>query len=263
MAGDKPASVPRVLIVDDDEDLRETAVAILSREGFEVLQARDGCEALSIARTSAPSAVVLDIVMPRLGGLQTLSLLRAIIPGALFVILTGFFDAELQRRATAAGARAVLLKPVAWPTLAGMLRGAPSRVTPVPSTRQAATPTERVLVVDDEVEFLTTMEENLREGGYQVYTAADGDRGFRAVIEWAPDVVLLDIRMPGLSGIEALQAIRSAAPDVKVIMVSGIGDEGDAKLALGYGAFDYLVKPPDFAYLRRAIEVALAMKRVE
>jgi PAS domain S-box-containing protein len=262
--GDQPASGPRILIVDDDQNSQETAAEVLNRQGFEVLEARDGYEALSMARHSAPSAVVLDIMMPRLGGLQTLSLLRAIIPEAMFVILTGTFDGELQRRATESGAHAVLLKPVAWPTLAGILRGAPSRVTPVPSTRRAAAPTgRRVLVVDDEIGFLTAVEEILRAGAYEVHTAVDGARGFRAVIEWAPDVVLLDINMPGLSGLEALQAIHSTAPDVKVIMVSGISDEGDIKGALCNGAFDYVTKPLDFEYLRRSIELALAMKGAE
>jgi DNA-binding response OmpR family regulator len=70
----------RVLIVDDDENFRESAREFLSGQGFKVLEAADGYAVLSVARESAPSAVVLHIVMPRLGGLQAFSLLTAIAP---------------------------------------------------------------------------------------------------------------------------------------------------------------------------------------
>jgi len=75
--------------------------------------------------------------------------------------------------------------------------------------------------------------------------------------------VLLDINMPGLSGIDALPTIRALAPRAAVIMVSGTEDAASAKRALAYGAFDFVVKPIDHAYLRRAIETALLTPQPE
>ena len=117
-----------------------------------------------------------------------------------------------------------------------------------------------MLVVDDEAQTRAMLTELITQQGYRVRTAADGAAAVRAVLDAAPDVVLLDIAMPGLGGIEALTAIRAIAPEVKVIMVSGQGDLDLAKRALAYGAFDYITKPVDPAYLTVSLQVALAWK---
>jgi len=78
-----------------------------------------------------------------------------------------------------------------------------------------------------------------------------------------PDVVLLDISMPGLSGVETIPVIRFVSRAVKIIMVSGISDVELAKRALAHGAFDFVTKPVDLDYLLRSLETALSMKRLE
>jgi DNA-binding NtrC family response regulator len=72
-----------------------------------------------------------------------------------------------------------------------------------------------------------------------------------------PQVVLLDILMPGLSGLSALERIRTMSPHVEVIMVTGVGDEGIARQSLALGAYDYVAKPIDFEYLKRCIETCV------
>jgi DNA-binding NtrC family response regulator len=76
-------------------------------------------------------------------------------------------------------------------------------------------------------------------------------------------VVLLDIQMPGVDGIEALAVIRRVAPLVKVIMVSGITDVEVARRALAFGAFDFVGKPVDLDYLDRTIRIAISMTTLE
>ena len=75
-------------------------------------------------------------------------------------------------------------------------------------------------------------------------------------------MVLLDITLPGLNGVEALPTIRALAPHAMVIMVSGSTDVELSKRALAYGAFDYVTKPIDFEYLARSVETAVAMRVV-
>jgi two-component system OmpR family response regulator len=116
--------------------------------------------------------------------------------------------------------------------------------------------------VDDEPAVLEAWSDFLTEQHYEVRTAVDGRTAVKAVCEWEPDIVLLDIQMPRLSGMESLAAIRALAPDVKVIMVSGISDADLAGRALAYGAFDYVTKPVDLAYLGRSVEAALLMRRL-
>ena len=100
------------------------------------------------------------------------------------------------------------------------------------------------------------------ELGYEGQLVADSAAALRALVQGAPDLVLLDILLPGLSGLEALPSIRALAPDVPVIMVSGTTDEERARQALARGAFDYIVKPVDLRYLAETVEVALAMSQL-
>jgi len=124
----------RVLIVDDESDFRATVAEYLNADGFEVVEAEDGVEALEQAKRTTPTAIVLDVMMPRLGGLQTLVALRQVIPDLMVVLVTGVLDPELLRRATAAGAYAVLLKPVALAAISAILRDAFPAAPAPPST---------------------------------------------------------------------------------------------------------------------------------
>jgi two-component system nitrogen regulation response regulator NtrX len=107
------------------------------------------------------------------------------------------------------------------------------------------------------------LEDVLTSLGYVTKTAADGTEAVRAVIADAPDVVLLDVYMPGLSGVGALPTIVAVAPHTKVIMISGSANIDVLKRSLAFGAHDYVTKPFEISSLSRAIETALAMKRLE
>jgi YesN/AraC family two-component response regulator len=93
-----------------------------------------------------------------------------------------------------------------------------------------------------------------------VSAVADAATAIRKIVDAAPDVMLLDIDMPGLTGTGALPTIRAVAPRTAVIMVSGTTDEQVAKSALALGAFDYVVKPVNFDYLPQSLETLRAMK---
>ena len=107
------------------------------------------------------------------------------------------------------------------------------------------------------------MAEFFGEQGFEVLQAENGLEAIREITRAEPDVILLDITMPGLSGVDALLTIRALAPDVTVIMVSGSANVDASRLALARGAFDYVIKPVDFDYLTRSIETAMAMKGLE
>ena len=248
-----PVSRTRVLVVDDDDAVRQTLSEQLRMEGFEVSEAADGLSAWTEIRQSAPDAVLLDLAMPRLGGLETLKAIRAFDPSIVTVVVTGFSDPEMHQRALELGAAAVLQKPVGGAQLARVL-GRPAGLPPAPP---------RVLVVDDDAEVRDMLQDLLASRGVEVTTASNGDLAMQAIARRAPDVVLLDIVMPGLSGVEILQAIRTIAPRVKVIMVSGGATPAQRMRTLALGAFDFVIKPVDDAYLLRSIDVAVGMKRLE
>ncbi len=118
-------------------------------------------------------------------------------------------------------------------------------------------PTARILVIDDNPEVVDILVTCLRNEGYGVLGALTSDEGLKLAILSRPDLVLLDIALPGMNGIEVLKRLRSINPTTKVIMVTGNTDPQLAREALQLGAVAYIDKPFDFAYLKRVIDMAL------
>jgi len=118
-------------------------------------------------------------------------------------------------------------------------------------------PAVRILVIDDEPAVVDILVTCLREEGYGALGAETSDEGLKLAILSRPELVLLDIALPGMNGIELLKRIRSIIPTTRVIMVSGNTDPVLAREALELGALAYVDKPFDFAYLKRVIAMAL------
>jgi len=119
------------------------------------------------------------------------------------------------------------------------------------------TPAARILVIDDNPHVVDILDRYLREEGYGVLGALTSDEGLKLAILARPELVLLDIALPGTNGIELLKRIRSTNPTARVIMVTGNIDPALARKALELGALAYIDKPFDLAYLKRVIAMAL------
>ena len=116
---------------------------------------------------------------------------------------------------------------------------------------------KRILVVDDEIEVCNVLRDFLTVKGYDVYTASDGRTAIAKVKEIRPHIVLLDIMMPGMGGMDTLKEIRKIDPRVGVIMVTAISDQELGKRAIALGACDYITKPLNFDYLETALMVKM------
>jgi two-component system KDP operon response regulator KdpE len=114
----------------------------------------------------------------------------------------------------------------------------------------------RVLVVDDEAEVRTAVRHGLELMGYEIEVASDGLEGVSKVETWRPDVVLLDLAMPRMGGLSAIQNIRTSS-QVPIIVLSVMGEEADKVRALETGADDYLTKPFGLQELHARIRVAM------
>ena len=101
----------------------------------------------------------------------------------------------------------------------------------------------RILIVDDEPEMVRGLEDNLRFEGYQTLSATDGRRGLALALSEAPDLLLLDIMMPGMSGWDVCRELRAKGLDIPVIMLTARGEEADRVQGLELGADDYVTKP--------------------
>lgn len=121
--------------------------------------------------------------------------------------------------------------------------------------------TTNILVVDDEPRYVRLMEANLLPEGYQVFKAYDGQKAVELVAENQPDLVLLDVMMPGLDGFQACERIREFS-NVPIIMVTAKGEEQDRVKGLDRGADDYVVKPFSATELLARVRAVLRRAQV-
>jgi len=120
----------------------------------------------------------------------------------------------------------------------------------------------RVLVVDDEETIRNILQRILEEAGYDVVTAANGQEALDKVSQLMPEAVVLDIKMPGMSGMEVLKQIAANWPDVCVVMATAVGDAQIAVEAMKLGAYDYIVKPFSRADLMLKVRKALGKRHL-
>jgi len=118
----------------------------------------------------------------------------------------------------------------------------------------------KVLVADDEPSVREILSRFLTSKGDEVITAADGEQALEMFRLHKPELVLLDIMMPRLNGLETLKRIRSLDDKVGVIMISALGDEATARQAIALGAYDYITKPFSFDYLETTVMTKLLLR---
>ncbi|MBI5238435.1 MAG: response regulator [Deltaproteobacteria bacterium] len=101
----------------------------------------------------------------------------------------------------------------------------------------------KVLLVDDEEDFVSTLAERLRMRGIQARTSGNGEEALRSIAADPPHVVVLDVMMPGMSGLDVLRKIKADFPGIEVILLTGIGSTREGVEGMRLGALDYLMKP--------------------
>jgi two-component system, OmpR family, alkaline phosphatase synthesis response regulator PhoP len=122
---------------------------------------------------------------------------------------------------------------------------------------------ERILVVEDDPTLRMSLRAALRSAGYRVELATTGPEGLAAALDDPPDLVLLDVMLPGMNGFEICAQIRARNAVLPVLMVTAKGEEEDRVRGLGLGADDYVVKPFGVAELLARVDAALRLRRLE
>ena len=118
----------------------------------------------------------------------------------------------------------------------------------------------KVLIVEDEPAIADNLQALLQAKGFEAACALDGAEGVTAARKFNPDLMLLDIMLPKLSGIEVCRILKAdpATKNIRIVMVTGLGRTGDVELAFSAGADDYLIKPYDTDRLFKKIETVLS-----
>src|SRR3989338_7934838 len=120
---------------------------------------------------------------------------------------------------------------------------------------------DKILIVDDEKNVTSSFEKILSQEGYEVLTANDAQEGLLAVKENSPDLTVMDIRMPGINGLEALSKFKEINPKMPVILMTAFGATETAIEAMRLGAYDYVIKPFDIPLMKETIKKGIAAGR--
>lgn len=128
------------------------------------------------------------------------------------------------------------------------------------SGEETPTTTTKILVIDDDQAILGFLKNFLVRRGMEVTTATSGDEALSRIGQDQPGVILLDVRLPGMGGLEVLHRIKQIDRRIDVIMITGFSDEEVGRQAMAMGAFDYILKPFDLDYLERVLWWKLKMR---
>ncbi len=262
-----------ILVADDDLLFTELLTTVLAAEGYGVV-ARHSAEGLrayltasfgGAAHSPLPALVVLDICMPVEDGLEALRKLQEGAWGIPAIVVTGRARAGDERGAIDSGAVAFFEKPISTERLLASVRRHARRAK---WTREPRRSTTRVLVADDDEDLRSLISTVLEEDGHEVLQAADGPEtltSLAASLEAGGqriDVMLLDIRMPGYSGLGVLSAMRNlpAASKPVTIVMTSMTEPSYAMLSRGYGALGVLQKPFEVNDLRTVVANAARLR---
>lgn len=121
----------------------------------------------------------------------------------------------------------------------------------------------RILIVDDEPELVSALQERLSLRGFSTHGVTDGAAALACLAEESFDVVLADVKMPGLGGLDLVRTIKAERPNIPVVLLTGHSSAQDAANGSNLGAFEYLMKPVKIDELVRVLRAAVARGKVE
>ncbi|MBI2868684.1 MAG: response regulator [Chloroflexi bacterium] len=224
---------PSVLVVDDNPELVNTFLLILRRWGYQVEPAGDGMAALEKFEKRKYDVVLMDMVMPRMNGLEAFERIREADPSARVILMTAYCEEESLQQAREDGIFQTVPKPVDLKLLADLLRD--------------ATSDHRVLVVDDNPEFCQSLARALEVAGFRVETAQDGNEAVAKGKAKRPTVALVDLRMPGINGLQTYLKLKENNPELVGIIMTAYRDEARdlVSRAIAAKAAGCLYKPFD------------------
>jgi CheY-like chemotaxis protein len=247
-----------VLLADDSPLIHRYTVPILEDDGFDVMSAHDGAEALALARANSPDLVITDVEMPKLDGYGVCKAIKAdpVTAHVPVMICSTLGEAADLERGFDAGADDYLVKPVLPEELSTRVRALVQGS--LPASR------ERVLVVDDSPAQRHYVADCLARQGFEVATAEDGKQALAKAQAWRPALVVSDYEMPVMTGFELVHALRKDRElrQIPVIMLTARDSKRDMAQMRAAGASAYLVKPFSQDKCVAMVERTLAERRL-
>ncbi len=233
-----------VLVVDDEPDIREIIRFYLEEAGYRVIEADRGEQALALAQEHQPDLITLDIMMPGMDGLEASKRLKENPLTRNIPIMILSIVADKSR--CLQGIAGFLTKPFEREELLSAVSDILART--MPATRRGGAPPgpPKILIVDDDPDTVAVIRYWLEEAGYACNTAFDGLQALDAARNDPPNLLLTDIKMPGMDGFEVIKRLkaRPETSNIPIIVLTAVMiTQADRDMGLQLGAARYLTKP--------------------
>lgn len=222
----------RVLIVDDEENMRKTLAEILRDEGYQVTTAATGEAAVQLCQTQDFEVVLMDVRMPGIDGVEAFRRIRRHREDVRVILMSAYSIESLKETALDEGAIAFLPKPLDLDRIIDLVAEAKDTA---------------ILVVENEEETASALQKALREHGYRVTIANDPCDAIELVEQIQFDMIFLEANLPSMNGLELYLAIRRITPSAVAIMIAGLENEFEtlAREAVRRNAYTIIRKPLD------------------
>jgi len=229
----------KILIIEDDPLLRDALQKKLTIEGYQALTAVDGQVGLEKIKELKPDLVLLDIVMPNVDGMEVLEKMKK--------------DKELEKipviMISNSGQPVEIKKVLELGAVDYLVKADFDPEEVIDKMRKVLGQNKKdqkakILIIEDDQFLRDLIERKLIQTGYQVLSAADGEEGLKTIGEEKPDLVLLDLLLPSMSGWEVLEKIK-ANPEISkipILILTNLGEKEDVEKGLKMGANDYIIK---------------------
>ncbi len=240
----------KILIVDDQESMRKSTAFILEMEGYEVFTLENGYKAIEKVKEISFDVAFLDIKMPGINGVETFREIKKISPETTVVMMTAYAMEDLIKEALNEGAYACVYKPFEMEKILEIVQNIKKK--------------PMILIVEDDLNNLNFLDTILTEKGYKVVSVDNGREAIKLARRKPVNVVLLDIVMPEMDGLETLKKIKEItgedSPEVIMMSAYEVGDK--VKQAMKIGANKFLCKPIDINTLESSIKQLLQEKNI-
>ena len=265
----------RVLVIEDDANNLDVAQRIIRAAGHEALSATDGAAGLAVARAEHPDVILVDLLLPRIDGWTVTKTLREEewakkIP---IIAVSALAMQQDRSRAIEAGCDDFVSKPYAPAELRAVLArflddvgvAASGAAVRERDARPRVERLGRVLVVDDEPANVELLARRLEALGAETIRASNGEDALRMAEREMPDLILLDVMMPGIGGFETCRRLKindRTAP-IPVIFATALTDAADLSNGFEAGGIDYITKPIEPIELAARVRSAIFTKRLQ
>ena len=228
------AKETRVLVVDDDISFAESLTDILTEKGYDAVAVNSGDEALGKIKERPFDVALMDVKMPVMDGMQTFKEIKNLSRSITVIMMTAYSMDELVHDALKEGAYGVLRKPLDIEQV----------IKRIEISKVGGSLT---MVVDDDTNIRTSLKDILEEKGYVVTVAKDGKEAIAIAKERPEDIVIIDMQLPFLNGLETFLELKKINPEICAIIITAYKEEMKdlVEQALAKGAYACIYKPFD------------------